>query len=225
VRLGTLDIGAGGGTEWRIDAVVRASDNLEHPELGNDIALLHIVAARPETRLAPASADRLFPPRTIRLAVKGDPAMESGEALEMTGWGVTGVAEKTRQARAQSGAAQVPAEVMQLARLQYWDQENCNHDARFRARGYQLKPDQICAGSTGTDSACFMDSGGPLVWRRPRTGNPREVSGPVLIGLVSFGIGCGMRNAPSGFVDVRAFERWIDRALKHYLPGHILTLP
>jgi secreted trypsin-like serine protease len=142
--------------------------------------------------------------------------------VELAGWGVTRIAERTQQSRAQNNDAQVFSRLLQVARLQYWRAENCDHDPRFISRAYRLKPGQICAGSTGNESACLGDSGGPLIRRRPKTVGG---GGPVLVGLVSFGIGCGNRNAPSGFVDIRAYDQWIANAQKRYRPGAFTLAP
>lgn len=55
----------------------------------------------------------------------------------------------------------------------------------------------IYAGTNGRDS-CQGDSGGAL-YNQPG----------VVVGLVSFGIGCAWAGLPGGYVDVRAFRDWI----------------
>lgn len=59
---------------------------------------------------------------------------------------------------------------------------------------------QICAGITGLDS-CQGDSGGPL------TG--LDSNGRVLIGVVSFGRGCGRSGYPGVYTRVIAYKDWI----------------
>lgn len=217
VRLGTTDIGQGGGTIWRIDGVVRHSRaDPDHADKGDDIALLHIV----EPTRVPGRADpeKLVQPATIRLATSRSAKLTDGDGVIVTGWGVTGIAERTHQVSDQSGRAQVSAQLLQAARLKYLDGGKCNHDRRFLRKGYKLGPGQICAGSIRNETACLGDSGGPLI-------SVQQGATPVLVGLVSYGIGCGGTNAPSVFVDVKAYEDWIEEAMKQYKRGQIVNWP
>lgn len=60
----------------------------------------------------------------------------------------------------------------------------------------------LCAGeSDGSVDACNNDSGGPLVLDNK------------LIGLVSWGIGCGLPNYPGVYTNVAYFRDWIDKNL------------
>lgn len=223
VRLGTIDIGAGGGSEWRIDgAVIHADANSDHPDLGNDIALLHIV----EGRLVAGSplAGQTFVPVPIHRLRSDDAPLSSNVDLELTGWGVTNVAATTRQTQSDDKKPPLPSRFLQIARVQFLQPASCSGDPRFRKKGYRLVPGQVCAGSQNDNSACYLDSGGPLVQRHASRNKLSGARGPVLVGLVSFGIGCGNVRAPSGFVDVRYFEDWIKRAMAGYKPGKVVTL-
>lgn len=70
--------------------------------------------------------------------------------------------------------------------------------------------DSICAGNEMFDS-CKGDSGGPL-WTRSET-NSSEI---VLIGIVSFGYGCAVPNAPGVYSRVSGYYDWIEE--KRNLP-------
>jgi len=59
---------------------------------------------------------------------------------------------------------------------------------------------QICAGNNGQDS-CQGDSGGPL------TG--LDDSGKVLVGIVSYGLGCGRPGFPGIYTRVVKYKQWI----------------
>ncbi|TMW50322.1 hypothetical protein DOY81_004599, partial [Sarcophaga bullata] len=62
--------------------------------------------------------------------------------------------------------------------------------------GSKVTPTMICAYSIGKD-ACQMDSGGPLV------------SGGLLVGVVSWGVGCAYTNYPGVYADVAALRSWV----------------
>ena len=61
----------------------------------------------------------------------------------------------------------------------------------------------LCAGGGGTD-ACKGDSGGPLI---------RTYGEPVLVGIVSWGKGCGRPGEPGYYVRVDQYRDWITRAM------------
>jgi trypsin len=66
-----------------------------------------------------------------------------------------------------------------------------------------LGANQICAGSpsAGEDS-CQGDSGGPLF-----TGEGADAR---ILGIVSYGIGCGRKNVPGVYTRVSRYQEWID---------------
>uniref|UniRef100_A0A4Q8KDK1 U38-Sparatoxin-Hju1a_1 n=1 Tax=Heteropoda jugulans TaxID=1358901 RepID=A0A4Q8KDK1_9ARAC len=63
----------------------------------------------------------------------------------------------------------------------------------------------ICAGMTNKDS-CQGDSGGPLFQTKD--------SVPTLIGIVSWGEGCGYEYTPGIYTKVSSFINWIEGAMK-----------
>ena len=58
----------------------------------------------------------------------------------------------------------------------------------------------ICAGKKGVDS-CHGDSGGPLVCI--------DNNKPVVVGVVSFGYGCGDRTVTGVYAKVTNYIKWI----------------
>ncbi|WP_296679566.1 trypsin-like serine protease [Novosphingobium sp.] len=213
VRMGTMDIAGGGGADWTIDGIVVHRDaNTKVPQQGNDVALLHITAPRN----VPGKTDpgQLVKVAPIRPAPAGMADPPRGQTIYVSGWGVTGIADATRQLRDEHGNAQVAPRYLQTARLEYLPPDRCDRDRRFVQKKYRIKPGQICAGSPRTDSSCWGDSGGPLV--------AKDGSEFVLLGVVSYGVGCGGIRAPSAFADVRAFGDWIEQAPKHYQRGKVV---
>jgi secreted trypsin-like serine protease len=83
-----------------------------------------------------------------------------------------------------------------------------------------VAPGMVCmyskAALEGAPSAdgvftCRGDSGGPLV---------RKVRGrDVLVGVVSWSMGCGYKDYPSVFTDVGSYARWIAAARAQLKPG------
>ncbi len=70
----------------------------------------------------------------------------------------------------------------------------------YRRQGYRIVPsDMLCAGDTqaGGRDSCQGDSGGPLLRRHD--------SRWVQVGIVSWGVGCGERDAPGVYTQVSHF--------------------
>ena len=81
------------------------------------------------------------------------------------------------------------------------DAETCEDDYT----GYAISDKMICAGEKGKDS-CQGDSGGPLV--------TYDNGEPVLVGVVSWGIGCAYEGYPGVYARVSAFVDWINSTIE-----------
>jgi secreted trypsin-like serine protease len=125
--------------------------------------------------------------RAIRLAVSTEPLREM-QRLEVTGWGATS-----------EGGLVSPK--LQKVQVPFVSNTTCNKPGAYHNH---IKPGMMCAGSRdgGTD-ACQGDSGGPLV--------KRAESGPILVGVVSFGEGCARKLKYGVYTRVAYYRGWIER--------------
>jgi len=132
-------------------------------------------------------AEPLAADSVIRMAGPGDAAYKPGTGAVVYGWGDT-----TGNGDYGSG--------LRASRLQVLSDAVCEEAYTGSADGTYLAGSMLCAGQDrGGRDACQGDSGGPLVARGR------------LIGLVSWGIGCGRAGSPGVYMRasevVRARER------------------
>uniref|UniRef100_A0A8C4JDF8 Transmembrane serine protease 12 n=1 Tax=Dromaius novaehollandiae TaxID=8790 RepID=A0A8C4JDF8_DRONO len=108
----------------------------------------------------------------------------------ISGWGR--VAEKGKS---------LLASVLKEAKVEIIPSDVCN---AFNSYGGLIDSNMICAGSeSGGIDSCQGDSGGPLMCYRPST------SKYYLIGITSFGIGCGRPKFPGIYVRLSPYKRWV----------------
>ena len=112
--------------------------------------------------------------------------IDVGQSLEVTGWGTT--SEEGQGSRK-----------LLMAEVPYVANSTCNEPASYNGA---IGSGMICAGQReGGVDACQGDSGGPLVWRTDE--------GPVLVGVVSFGIGCARQLKYGIYTRVSDYRDWI----------------
>merc|ERR1711971_1052166 len=113
----------------------------------------------------------------------------AGSMATVTGWGTTS-----------EGGLGLP-NVLHKVTLPVVSDEDCN--AAYGAAGYAVEDSMICAGlAEGGKDSCQGDSGGPFFSNEsPET---RE-----LLGVVSWGIGCGRAGYPGVYTEVSYFVEWI----------------
>ncbi|MGW1609871.1 S1 family serine peptidase [Streptomyces sp. NPDC002285] len=119
----------------------------------------------------------------IRMARTGDPAYAPGTPALVYGWGdVTGAGDYPRSLRA--------------ARVHVLPDTLCQHAYPGGGDGRYQAGSMVCAGEReGGRDACQGDSGGPLVAQGR------------LIGLVSWGTGCGRAGSPGVYTRVSEVAR------------------
>lgn len=70
---------------------------------------------------------------------------------------------------------------------------------------FELHNSFICAGGEDNKDTCKGDGGGPLIC--PITGQPGRYQ---QVGIVSWGLTCGVHNTPGVYVNIAIFIDWID---------------
>jgi secreted trypsin-like serine protease len=109
-----------------------------------------------------------------------------GQPLAVTGWGAT-----------REGGD--PSNDLLIAQVTYTGLAVCNAPESYNGT---ISASMICAGSPGGGvDSCQGDSGGPLVWRKEGV--------PILVGVVSFGKGCGRPLKYGVYTRVSSYRAWI----------------
>ncbi|WP_030939519.1 S1 family peptidase [Streptomyces sp. NRRL S-646] len=123
----------------------------------------------------------------IEMAAAGDPAYKPGTSATVSGWGdLTGGGDYAHSLRA--------------TRVHVLPDARCEEAYPGSADGTYQAKSMLCAGEAGGGhDACQGDSGGPLVAQGK------------LIGLVSWGSGCGRAGSPGVYTRVSEALRGMDR--------------
>jgi secreted trypsin-like serine protease len=177
------------GEKQNVVAVIR-HNRFNSETLENDIALLVLVSAVKEIPL-----DRRA---TIRLPLTSDVEWIEDRYLAVfaQGWGKTEVGRTSP--------------LLKEALLPYVSHDDCL--PKFRRFGHHLKYGMICAGfASGGFDSCQGDSGGPLIFRPQGAQFASSRSGvPVLIGVVSWGLGCGNPDLFGIYTSTAYYQSWIN---------------
>ncbi|XP_066495282.1 transmembrane protease serine 4 [Tiliqua scincoides] len=112
-----------------------------------------------------------------------DEDLGPGTPLWVTGWGYT---EENGQL----------AKTLQQVQVELIDSSTCNAASAYQG---EVTEKMLCAGKGGADT-CQGDSGGPLMHEQGRWH---------LVGIVSWGHGCGSPTTPGVYTKVQAYLNWI----------------
>jgi len=94
--------------------------------------------------------------------------------------------------------------ILQKASVQVVDKEVCREN--YDTVGWEITDEMICAGGGGSDS-CQGDSGGPMLLPG------KTADEDTLIGVVSFGYGCGLADYPGVYGNISLAKVWIENVI------------
>ncbi|KAM8711113.1 hypothetical protein ACLKA7_000275 [Drosophila subpalustris] len=117
---------------------------------------------------------------------------KAGTQAIVSGWG-----KRTEEDEA------LPA-MLRAVQVEIMDTSTCG--AQYSTKDYTITDEMLCAGvEEGGKDACQGDSGGPLV-----------VEG-ILVGIVSWGVGCAREGFPGVYTSVLHHAAWIEEQAAPYL--------
>jgi hypothetical protein len=205
VKLGTQNLQVG-GTTYAIDAIVIHKGYVAGQN-HNDIALIRLKADR-GTRPPLAAAVR-----QIGLA---STAPAKGTPVEWTGWGAMKEAMPGDTSIAADGTAQRYPASLRVGSMQAIDTSQCKGRSGYgHVTTFMLctvtNPNSEAARRGEHVFTCRNDSGGPIT--------AIEGGRRVLVGVISWAVGCGIKDNPSVSANVAAYRNWIRLASGQFVSG------
>ncbi|KAH8248905.1 hypothetical protein KR032_004113, partial [Drosophila birchii] len=80
---------------------------------------------------------------------------------------------------------------------------------RYLGATFRIDNSFLCAGGEKGKDACYGDGGSPLACPLPSDPTRFEQ-----VGIVNWGVGCGVESTPAVYTDVAKFRTWIDDQIK-----------
>lgn len=214
VNLGAQDLRF--ATPMRIERVAIFGSYSRKGNKKNDVALIRIEPIPGKTNAAIAA--RAKPIRLLG-SKPGDRPLALQDKVIVTGWGITGAHEDGDTRDLSRRPLRSSPELRQVA-LQVKPQAECREKVNSAASRGGLGAGVICAGAGAEESkdSCTGDSGGPMTRAQGRE--------QVLVGLVSWGSGCGIKGRPGIYANITepAIQKWIKRAMDSAPPGKVARI-
>lgn len=184
VQLGLLKIvnGPPSGGVFRLVEKFIVHENYNPPSVYNDIALIKL--EKPVDFSVSVKPACLHDETNYHILTRAKPTIEA------TGWG-------------SKEYGQNKSEILQKVNLNLFDV--CNYKISRKLKKGILADTQLCAGDANANKdTCPGDSGGPLQWYYFLD------SVYVIVGVTSFGQGCGVSGVPGVYTRVSYFIPWIE---------------
>lgn len=186
----------GKGERQGVDKIL-AHPGFDRHTLVNDVALMLLAEPPEQSSLIPERRASIRLPNVSDAYWIDEPYL----AVYAQGWGNT-----------EQGSDSLKLKEVLLPIV---DRDFC--DRRFEKHGATILPGMLCAGFVdGNFDSCQGDSGGPLVYRAegniavPRSGEP------VLVGIVSWGIGCGRSDLFGVYTSASYYRPWIEARILEF---------
>ncbi|XP_068948610.1 uncharacterized protein [Petaurus breviceps papuanus] len=149
------------------------------------------------------------PPRPLRLVLR--PKLKVGKRRTMrlrllgVALGSAGYAFTSHNRQVSLFSKSYDSPFLQEAEVHYIPRNTCNSEESYD----EVVPyTSFCAGEEdGSVDACMGDSGGPLMCNIPESGRY------FLMGITSFGFGCGKKHFPGVYTGVQFYKMWINNVL------------
>jgi len=212
VRVGdySLDIEDRNEQNFKVESIVLHDEFMQGTYLNNDIALVKIRSLNAESPEGIVFSDSVAP---ICLPPSGGSSSflpSNQRNLTITGWGkVAAVNRRPKKSVTEAGSSSEAdifggSAALKEVQVPVISKHQCSNSRIYG--NSRLSRGMFCAGvlSGGMD-ACKGDSGGPAVTR---------IKGrATIMGITSWGDGCGLRNKPGVYTKVSNYVSWIQENL------------